>query len=238
MVLPVAVISPAGFFGSSPSPPFMPSLNPLTAPPRSAPMLRSFFVPKMSSTMSSTINQCQMLNEPIVFAPGSRPRETRPSGGGRGWEHGPEWMGAADDVYVKMIHVLPADSPGVDDGAEAVGRSLLAREPGGDGQHAAQHRRVLGPAVSERIDVRFRDDHEVDRGLRIDVVEGEHVVVFVDFLARDLARDDLAENAVFHRASYFGRAAFSSRPERPSRRSSSPSTSCSGTPCQASITRQ
>src|SRR5258706_12738044 len=149
MVVPVAVISPAGFFGSSPSPPFMPSLNPLTAPPRSAPMLRSFFVPKMSSTMSSTINQCQMLNEPIFFAPGSRPRESRPSGGGRRWQHAPEWMGAADDVYVKMIHVLPADSAGVDDRAEAVGRPLLARKPGRDGEHAAQHGHVLRPAVGE-----------------------------------------------------------------------------------------
>src|SRR5258708_22993066 len=65
MVLEDAVISPAGFFSSSP---FMPSLKPFTAPPRSAPMLRSFFVPKMSSTMTSTIIQCQMLSEPIAFS--------------------------------------------------------------------------------------------------------------------------------------------------------------------------
>ena len=31
-------------------------------------MLRSFFVPKMSSTMTRTINQCQMLNEPMEFS--------------------------------------------------------------------------------------------------------------------------------------------------------------------------
>ena len=39
-------------------------------------MLRSFLVPKMSSTMIKTINQCQMLNEPMELsvreaAPGS-----------------------------------------------------------------------------------------------------------------------------------------------------------------------
>src|SRR5512134_1787908 len=44
----------------------MPSLKPFTAPPRSAPILRSFFVPKISTTTSSTISQCQMLSEPIV----------------------------------------------------------------------------------------------------------------------------------------------------------------------------
>src|SRR5690606_10032964 len=44
----------------------MPSLKPFTAPPRSAPMLRSFLVPNTSMTISRTINQCQMLNVPIV----------------------------------------------------------------------------------------------------------------------------------------------------------------------------
>jgi sec-independent protein translocase protein TatA len=45
---------------------FIPSLKPFTAPPRSWPMLRNFFVPKISTTTSSTISQCQMLNPPIV----------------------------------------------------------------------------------------------------------------------------------------------------------------------------
>src|SRR5688572_3864990 len=43
----------------------MPSLKPLTAPPRSVPRLRSFFVPKIRMTTSKTISQCQMLNEPM-----------------------------------------------------------------------------------------------------------------------------------------------------------------------------
>src|SRR5260221_8214197 len=113
MVVPEAVvISPAGFLSSSS--PFMPSLKPFTAPPRSVPMLRSFFVPKMSSTMTSTISQCQMLNEPIEIS-WSR-------GGllGRGREHAPEGVRAADDVYMEMIHVLPADPAGVDDGSESL----------------------------------------------------------------------------------------------------------------------
>ena len=44
-----------------------PSLKPLTALPRSLPMFFSFFVPKISTTMRSTINQCQTLNEPMTF---------------------------------------------------------------------------------------------------------------------------------------------------------------------------
>src|ERR1700752_3703368 len=44
---------------------FISSLNPFTAPPRSPPMLRSFFVPKTSATRTRTINQCQILSEPM-----------------------------------------------------------------------------------------------------------------------------------------------------------------------------
>ncbi len=36
------------------------------APPRSPPMLRSFLVPKIMTTMANTTSQCQMLNEPIM----------------------------------------------------------------------------------------------------------------------------------------------------------------------------
>ena len=39
--------------------PFIPSLKPLTAPPRSWPMLRSFLVPNTSMTITKTISQCQ-----------------------------------------------------------------------------------------------------------------------------------------------------------------------------------
>src|SRR6185312_5041225 len=102
----------------------MPSLKPFTAPPRSVPMLRSFFVPKMSSTITSTINQCQILNEPIEISWWCG----RPSGG-RERHHPAERLGTAEDVYVQMIHVLPPDPPGVHDGPEALRGPLLAREP-------------------------------------------------------------------------------------------------------------
>src|SRR3569832_1555713 len=48
------------------SSPLTPSLKPLTALPRSDPMLPSFLVPNTSMIISSTISQCQILNEPIT----------------------------------------------------------------------------------------------------------------------------------------------------------------------------
>ena len=99
---------------------FMPSLNPLTAPPRSWPMLRSFLVPKIITTTSRTINQCQMLNRahcpPLVALPA---------------DHRAERVGPADHVYVEMLHFLPPDTAGVDDRSGSLVGALLARKPAG-----------------------------------------------------------------------------------------------------------
>ena len=97
-----------------------------------------------------------------------------------------------------MIHLLPPHPPGVDDGAEAVRGTLLARQAAGEGQHAAQRRLVAGLAFVERGHMRLGDHEEVHRGDRVDVVEGEDVLVLVDLLRGDLAAHDLAEDAVRH----------------------------------------
>src|SRR5690349_16246854 len=145
MVLPGAEISP-GFLGASS--PFMPSLKPFTAPPRSAPMLRSFFVPKMSSTMTRTMSQRQMLNEPIAGSPGAGPLFPH--------DHARKRIGSADDVDVQMIHVLPADPAGVHDGAEAVGGPRELREAPGHRHHVPEDRRPGVVHRGERVDVLLR----------------------------------------------------------------------------------
>ena len=43
---------------------------------------------------------------------------------------------------------------------------------------------------------------KVHRSLRGNVVEGEHIVVFVDFLGRDFTLDDFAEKTVFTHSDY------------------------------------
>ena len=56
---------------SSTTSPFLPSaiasLKLFTAPPTSPPRLRSFLVPNISTTIINTINQCQILNEPMII---------------------------------------------------------------------------------------------------------------------------------------------------------------------------
>src|SRR5467141_2920138 len=77
----------AGLFSED----FMPSLKPRTAPPRSAPILRSFLVPKTNRTINSTTSQCQMLQVPMVLP-------------FRAFQHRAQGFRAADDVDVQMIH--------------------------------------------------------------------------------------------------------------------------------------
>src|SRR5438876_3357685 len=67
-----SMVRPVTWGAAPPSPglsseDFMPSLKPRTAPPRSAPILRSSLVPKTSKTIRSTTSQCQMLQVPIAL---------------------------------------------------------------------------------------------------------------------------------------------------------------------------
>src|SRR6185312_12199192 len=105
-------------------------------------MLRSFFVPKISTTTSNTIIQCQMLRLPIVVSSLSGPRRPR--------QHRTERVGTAEHVHVYVLHVLMSDTAGVDDRPETVRRTLLAGEPPGKGQDLSQGRRVCGGGVVER----------------------------------------------------------------------------------------
>ncbi len=156
----------AGAAGCSPSEPsFMPSLKPLTAPPKSWPMFFSFLVPKTSTTISKTTTQCQIekrtheryllanvahcsrgLGDPNVpgllpikenrlFLPRARP---------------------ADHVHVQMVHLLPALFPGIDLHPESPrqdrGCSPLAPPAGGpaSGCGPAKRHRLAGCAPAKR----------------------------------------------------------------------------------------
>src|SRR5664279_3864394 len=91
---------------------------------------------------------------------------------------------------------------------------------------------MLFLSLQQRDQMQLGNKHEVYRGDRVDVVEGQHVGVFIHFFARNLAAHDLAEDAVI---AHF-RLAFSSMPDTPSRRANSFSTSSALSPFCASNT--
>lgn len=69
-------------------------------------------------------------------------------------------------------------------------------------EHFAHEFAIFGLHVHDGCDMALRHHQKVYRGLRGNVVEGEHVVVFVDFLGRDFSLDDFAEKTVFTHSDY------------------------------------
>ena len=57
---------------------------------------------------------------------------------------------------------------------------------------------VAGRQIVQRGDVPARDDQDMQRRLRVDVLERHQLIVLMDELAGNLAADDLAEEAVGH----------------------------------------
>ena len=69
-------------------------------------------------------------------------------------------------------------------------------------QHLAYQFTVGRLHVHDSRNVALGHYQKVHRGLRGNVVEGEHVVVFVDFLGRNFTLDDFAEKTVFTHNEY------------------------------------
>ncbi len=117
--------------------------------------------------------------------------------GGRASARWPSEPPSTQQMEVDVKHRLPRAFAVVDDEAVAVGVEAEVVGEGGGADEGFAHRHCVGfGEVVERGDVASRDDEDVRRRLRVDVVEGDRVGVFEDFLRGDLAVGDAAEQAV------------------------------------------
>ena len=91
-------------------------------------------------------------------------------------------MPAAEQVQVKMEDGLACASAVVHHCAVAFGEIALAGELRRDHLEAAQEQSVGWRGVAERLDVLARADQDVRGRLRVDVFEGEDLVVLADKL--------------------------------------------------------
>ena len=62
--------------------------------------------------------------------------------------------------------------------------------------HMANDGAILFGDVVQRGDMLLRDHQKVHWGLRVDIVKGEDLIIFVYLLGRNLAVDDLAEQTI------------------------------------------
>ena len=94
-----------------------------------------------------------------------------------------------------MVNGLAAIFSGVDDGAIALRQSLLAGDLRYDPEQMAEQRSVFGRRFGERTEVLARDNQHMDRGVGMNVGEGDALLVLVDASGGDASVDDLAEEA-------------------------------------------
>ena len=111
----------------------------------------------------------------------------------------------AQDVNVEMIHGLSAVEPDIDDKAGAIfatavgasGHGLVCQFPRLV-EHAAQKGSVFRFRHQQALDVFFGNNQEMNRRHGVDVMEGNHFIILVDFVAGDFLRDDFTENTITH----------------------------------------
>src|SRR5262249_49397685 len=109
-------------------------------------------------------------------------------------------------MQVQMVDDLATFGPAVArDAISAFGISRLLAEHARRLQTMPQHERVAGLDRGQRRDVTLRHDEEVYRGLGVEILEGEHLVVFVYDVGRAFAGDDTAEHAAVGHEALSGR---------------------------------
>jgi hypothetical protein len=102
-------------------------------------------------------------------------------------------------MKVEVIDGLAAALETVGDQAKPrLFKTKITGQRNGNLLEPAQQDTVLGSGVEERGDVLSRDDQEVHRSLRIDVVKGHDLIVLVGQFSRNLTTGDLAEKTIVH----------------------------------------
>ena len=98
---------------------------------------------------------------------------------------------------MQVLHRLAAVVTGVDHRPVATLRdAFLPGDLGGEEQRLAEQPATPVTRCVERGDVLSGNDKDVQRGLGIDVAEGQEALAIVDEVGRNRARGDLAKQAV------------------------------------------
>ena len=133
----------------------------------------------------------------LVFAYlGPQPAPALPKYGAGGWRI---LNGRPPDVILEMPmeYELPAVGAMVGRDAKAAADTELVGDPGHCRPEGGDR---LGRGLRGEVDdgnvFAFRNHQHMDRRLGMDVVEGEHVLVFIDLRARRLAAQDFGEDVV------------------------------------------
>ena len=99
-----------------------------------------------------------------------------------------------------MVDGLAAVGSGIHDKPVALVEILLSGDLRCGGEQVPEQLCILGGCVRERSKVLLGNDQDVDRRLRVDVGEGNDLLVLEETGDRDRSRGDLAEKAIGRRS--------------------------------------
>ena len=114
----------------------------------------------------------------------------------------PGHIAPAQNMEVQVEHGLARLLADVGDDAVAVHTQLL-RHLGDDLEDVGHHGAVFGGDSSGGSDVGLGNHQEVSRSLRVNVVKGEALLILVDFVGRNVAGNNLAEQTIGHGGTSF-----------------------------------
>ena len=102
-------------------------------------------------------------------------------------------------MHVQVKHGLSRPGTVIDVEPIGIGNPLIHRDPVRRQQQVAQQQAIVLSGIRQHGDRLFGDDEDMDRGLGIDVPEGQTQVIFINDIGGDFAFDYLAEQGVGHR---------------------------------------
>lgn len=102
---------------------------------------------------------------------------------------------------MKMKNGLARSGSIVDDQSKGVFHTKLSRDSANRQHEMSEQHLVIGLGIGQFFDGLLRYHQHVNRGLRVDVLDRDTVVVFVEFIRRYLTANDFAENGICHRFS-------------------------------------
>ena len=108
--------------------------------------------------------------------------------------HGFGELLSAKDMEMEMLYGLASIVTAVGDHTVAIGDACCFGNFGDLFKDFGNNGAVGFVDSVNRGNMFFRNNKNMDRGLRIDVVKGKDLVVFVCFFGRNISRDDLTEN--------------------------------------------
>jgi hypothetical protein len=105
---------------------------------------------------------------------------------------------SADQVHVEVEHGLSGPLPDVQHGAVAILNRPLSGNVRRGEEATANEFRVFWLSFLQARNMFLGKDEYVRRALGVDIVKGEGVLVFVDFLGGNFTADNTAEQTISH----------------------------------------